>query len=148
MSEELNAKPPIWFWIVSGLAFVWNLMGVSQYLARVSMSPEEFANYAQLTEAQQAAIGVEPAWFMGAFAIAVFGGALGCLAMLIRKKWATLLLALSLLAVLSQQLYFWVLTDMGSKLAGFNLWMTIAIPVIALLLLLMARSFATKGWLR
>ena len=145
MSEELNAKPPIWFWIVSGLAFVWNLLGVVAYYTQVTMSDEALA---KLPEADQAALASLPSWYMGAFAIAVFGGALGCLALLLRKRWAMLLLVLSLAAVLLQQLYFFVLTDLGSKQHGGALVMTIAIPIVALLLVLFARSSSAKGYLR
>ena len=50
-----------------------------------------------------------PAWVTGAFAIAVFGGALGCLALLMLKRWSTWLLLISLLAVLAQDLWAYVL---------------------------------------
>ena len=145
MNQETTAKPPVWFWIVSGLALVWNLMGVGAYLAQVMMSPE---TKAALPEADQAAIASLPSWYMAAFATAVFAGALGCLALLLRKKWATLLLTLSFAAVVIQQIYFFGLTDLGSKQHGGQLVMTIAIPVVGLLLVLLARSATAKGWLR
>jgi len=145
MNQTLEGKPPIWFWVIGGLALVWNLMGVGAYISQVTMSAEALA---KLSEADQAALASLPSWYLGAFAVAVFGGALGCLALLIRKKWAMVPLVLSLAAVLLQQLYFFVLTDLGSKQHGGQLVMTLAIPVVALLLVLFARSSSAKGYLR
>ena len=145
MTHEIDAKPPIWFWIVSGLAFVWNALGVMAFVAQITMSDEAMA---ALPADQQAAYAALPSWYMIIFAIAVFAGTLGCVALLLRKKWATALLALSFAAVMVQQAYFWLLTDIGSKQHGGQLAMTIAIPVVALLLVLLARSASAKGWLR
>ncbi|MEE9434354.1 MAG: hypothetical protein V3V15_08965 [Sphingorhabdus sp.] len=145
MNLAIGAKPPVWFWIVSGLALVWNLMGVAMYVRQVTMSAEALA---KLPEADQAVLAALPPWYMAVFAIAVFAGALGCLALLLRKKWATLLLVLSFAAVVIQQIYFFALTDIGSQQHGGQLVMTFAIPVVGLLLVLMARSATAKGWLR
>ena len=145
MNHETMAKPPVWFWIVSGLALVWNLLGVMAYIMQVTMTDEAMS---KLPEADQAAMATLPSWYMAAFATAVFAGALGCLALLLRKKWATLLLVLSFAAVVIQQIYFFGMTDLGSKQHGGQLVMTIAIPVVGLLLVLLARSATAKGWLR
>ena len=145
MTQNSDVKPPVWFWIVSGLAFVWNALGVMAFIAQITMTDEAMA---ALPAEQQAAYAALPTWYMVIFAIAVFGGTLGCLALLLRKKWATGLLALSFGAVMLQQAYFWLLTDIGSKQHGGQLAMTLAIPVVALLLILLARSSTAKGWLR
>ena len=46
-----------------------------------------------------------PAWVTAAFALAVFGGALGSLLLLFRKKFAEGVLVVSFLAVLAQMTY-------------------------------------------
>ncbi len=145
MKHETDAKPPIWFWIVSGLAFVWNAMGVIAFVAQFTMSDEAMA---ALPADQQAAYAALPGWYMIIFAVAVFAGTLGCLGLLLRKRWATALLALSFGAVMLQQAYFWLLTDIGSKQHGGQLAMTLAIPVFAVLLVFLARSSTAKSWLR
>ncbi len=38
MTTSTRARPPIWFWIVSILALLWNLLGVMAYLAQVNMT--------------------------------------------------------------------------------------------------------------
>ena len=83
MNEQSTSKAPTWFWVVGALAFVWNLMGVSKYISDVTMSPEALAAF---PADQQELMQNVPAWATGAFAIAVFAGALGCLLLLLRKK--------------------------------------------------------------
>ena len=68
-------KAPSWFWILSAVMLVWNLMGVMAYIAQVTMSPEALA---ALPVAEQNLHANTPAWANGAFAIAVWGGAAGC----------------------------------------------------------------------
>ena len=145
MNASNENKPATWFWIVSALALVWNLLGVMAYISQVTMSPEALA---QLPEADQAIIAAMPGWYLGAFAIAVFAGALGCLAMLLRKSWAFWVFSLSFVAVVLQQIYHFVLSDIGKNLDAGAMAMTISIPVVAILLIWMAQSCSKKGWLR
>ena len=137
-------KPAIWFWIISVLALIWNALGVMAYIMQVSMSDEVIA---KLPPADQAALAATPAWATAAFAIAVFAATLGCVALLLRKSWAFGLFALSFIAILAQQLYFFVLSDVGKSLGGGELMMTLSIPVIGALLIWFSRSMASKGWL-
>ncbi len=144
MSETHTSKPPVWFWIVSGLALVWNLLGVWAYITLVTRSD---ADIAKLPEAEQAILAVQPAWVTGVFALAVFAGALGCGALLLRKKLALALFAASLIGVIAQQVYFFILTDIGKSLGSAALVMPISIVVVALALLWFAQKSATKNWI-
>lgn len=54
----------------------------------------------RMPEVYQIIIAGRPAWATGAFAIAVFGGAVGCILMLLRRRVAFPLLALSFVGVL------------------------------------------------
>ena len=85
-------KPSTPFWIISIIALIWNIMGVMAYLQQAYMSDEEKAI---LPEAERALYSDVPSWAIAAFAIAVFGGLLGSLALLLRKKWATPLFFIS-----------------------------------------------------
>ena len=100
MSEKKTTEP--WFWLVAIVAVVWNLMGVGAYLMQVNMGPEDLAN---LPEAQRALYENVPAWATGAFAIAVFAGAIAAILLILRKKAAFLVFVLSLVAVLVQMVY-------------------------------------------
>ena len=140
MSDLSTNKPPVWFWIVSVVALIWNLMGVMVYLARVYMTDEMIA---ALPEEQQAEFLIEhPAWYTAAFAVAVFFGALGCLALLLRKKWAYILLVISLIGVLVQHTYIFV------NSYQLSLFMPIMIIVVSLFLVWFSKNSTTKGWLK
>ena len=108
MSEKSTVKPPVWFWIVSILALIWNLMGVMAYLGQAYMTEEMMAEY---PAEELALIEMTPAWATAAFAIAVWGGLLGCLALLLRKKWAKTMLTLSLIGILVQMSHSFFMTN-------------------------------------
>jgi len=147
MTTSIN-KPPIWFWIISILALLWNTMGVLAYLADAYMTDEMLS---QLTERQQTLQMLEfPAWYTACYALAVFCGVLGCLCLLIRKSWAILFFVISFIAVLGQTLHNYIINDiyvdMNLTPNTFEVFMAIAVPVVAILLLLFARGAAKKGW--
>lgn len=80
-----TTKPPVWFWIISILALIWNSMGVNQYLQQ-AYNTEAFKSMVSTEELEM--IGQLPTWYTAVFAIAVFAGALGCILLLLRKKLA------------------------------------------------------------
>lgn len=135
-------RTPWWFWLVSGIALLWNLMGVGAYISDMRMSHEDMVkNYGQaLADAAQS----QPAFVTGAYAFAVFGGVLGCLLLLLRKKIAIWPLIISLIAVLIQQGYSWFGTDVMASLPMSNKIMYISIVVVAVLLVWFARVMTTK----
>ncbi len=138
-------KPNTWFWVIGILALIWNLLGVFAYLAEAYMSDEILS---ALPAEQQALYAERPAWVTAAFAIAVFAGALGCIAMLIRKKLAASLFILSLLAVIAQQIYAFFLSNTMEVMGGASaMGMPIMIIVVAIFLVWYARRATTKGWL-
>ena len=84
MSQNSN-KPNALYWIVAIIALVWNGLGILNYIGQAYLTDEMKAT---MTEAQIELIENRPAWATGAFAIAVFAGALGALIMFFRKKLA------------------------------------------------------------
>ncbi len=140
--NSISSKPPIWFWIISVVALLWNAMGVMAYLNEKYNSEGMLE---QLTEAQKELFYARPAWVTAAFAIAVFVGLIACTGLLLRKKWARLLFILSLLGALAQNLWYYVLSgndDMSS--AGLS----IAVIAISIFLAWFAGKGISKGWLR
>ncbi len=138
MSENSTNKPPIWFWIVSVIGLVWNGMGVNAYLQQ-AYNTESFR--AMYPPEQLELVANQPSWLTAAFAIAVFGGALGCVALLLRKKWAATLLSISLLAVIIQMGYL-LFSDQAT-----NMVMTIMIIVFAIFLVWFSRKSAANAWI-
>jgi hypothetical protein len=144
MTERMRNKPTRWFWILAIAALVWNLLGVMAYVMQVSMTEEALA---LLPEDQRVLYETIPAWATAAFAIAVFAGAVGCIALLLRKSWATPLLVLSLAGVLVQMFHSFFLSDALEVYGSSGMVMPILVLVIAVWLVGFSRSAAAKGWL-
>ncbi|MBT8181744.1 MAG: hypothetical protein KJO53_09160 [Eudoraea sp.] len=145
MSEKSTTKPPVWFWIVSILALLWNLMGVMAYLGQAYMTEEMKAEY---TSEQLALMESTPAWITAAFAIAVWGGLLGCLALLLRKKWAKPLLILSLIGILVQMAYSFFMTNAAEVYGQVQGVITpLIVIIIGIALVQFARITEKRNWI-
>lgn len=143
MSESTN-KPSTGFWIISIIALIWNLMGVFAYIAQVNMSDEIIA---ALPEAERALYENVPAWVTGAFAIAVFGGALGCILLLLRKKLATSVLIISLIGIIAQMIYNFGMSKAAEVYGPGGMVMPAMVVLIGVFLVWYAKQATAKGWL-
>lgn len=139
-----SVKPPVWFWVVSVIALLWNLMGVAAYLGDAYTSVEQLE---QMTQEQRALFEGRPAWVTAAFAIAVFAGAIGSIALLIRKKWAKPLLVLSLIAALGQFVYNTFMTNTIEVMGNQAIIFPILVLGFGLYLIFFAKKGIQKGWL-
>ena len=138
-------KPNAVFWIIAVIALIWNIMGVMAYLTQAFMTDEAKA---LLPEAERAMYNDIPAWATAAFAFAVFGGLLGALAMLLRKKWATPLFIISLLGILAQMTYSFFVSDVMAEADVTKMVMPLLIVVIGIFLVYYSKGAAKNGWLR
>ncbi|MEO9891149.1 hypothetical protein [Aurantibacter sp.] len=144
MENTLRVKPPLWFWIISVIGLLWNLMGVGAYLADAFMSIEDLE---ALTQAQRELHEAQPAWVTACYAIAVWAGALGCVFLLMRKKWARPVLLVSLLGVIGQQIYMKFLSNTYEVYGGAAMLLPIMVIIIAVALVFFARLSDSKQWI-
>lgn len=143
MSDHAARKSPTWFTVVAAVLLVWNLLGVMAYLMNVTMSPEAVA---AMPEAQRQLYENTPTWATAAFALAVNGGALGCVLLLLKKNLAGLVLQLSLAGVLVQMFHSFFLSNSFEVFGPGGLVMPIMVTVIAVYLVWLAASAKSKGW--
>ncbi len=143
MAQNL-ATAPRSFWIISGVFLVWNLMGVMAYLMQVTMSDEAMT---ALPEAQRDLYLNTPAWATGAFAIAVFGGTLGCIFLLLRKSWAVPVLILSLIGVLVQMFHVFFMSPALEVLGAGSVVMPSLVTAGAIFLIWYARMARGRDWI-
>ncbi len=142
MTEISNNRPHISFCILGALALIWNLMGVINFFGQ--MNPEIVAS---MPEPQQIIINERPIWGTIAFGLAVIGGAIGCILLLLRKSIAQVAFVISLLGIMIQ-------LAPNFKLAGEVKMTPVGIFLILLLPLLVAAFLAwyasqtqNKGWI-
>jgi len=138
-------KPNLIYWIIAVIAIIWNAMGVNQYLQQ-QYNTEAFKS--QYTPEQLELVYNMPSWAIAAFAIAVFAGLLGALALLLRKKVASLLFSISLIAVLIQMIYNFVIINSLETYGPGGVIMPIMILLIAIFLVVYSKNAVTKGWLK
>ncbi|MBC7000018.1 hypothetical protein [Cytophaga sp. FL35] len=135
-------RPSTVFWVIAVLAVLWNLVGVLSYLADAFMSLDDLA---QLPEDQQKLYAVRPAWVTGAFAIAVWAGLLGSIALLFRKKWAKTLYIISFLGVIVQNVYQFFLSNTFEVFGKSAMVFPVIIIIISILLVLYSKKLHEKG---
>ncbi len=143
-TQTVASRPPA-YWLVAILALVWNLIGVAMFYIQVTMDDTRLAG---LTELQRQVYQATPAWVNVAFAFAVFGGLLGAIGLLVRRRWAVTMFGISLLALLVQFLGAYLVTPAWAAYGAAGLAMPLLLLVIAAFLWSYARRALARCWLR
>ena len=139
-----STKPATWFWVVSAIALVWNLMGVMAYIAQVTMSPEALQ---ALPENERTLMESVPMWVTSAFAIAVWGSTLGSILLLMRKKIATPVLIFSFVGILVQMYYNLFMSKSMEVYGPGGLAMPIIVLLFGAFLIWFSRKSTANGWI-
>ncbi len=141
--ESIGVMPKSFYWI-AGVALIWNLLGVGAYVSQVTMSPDALN---ALPEAERALYENVPAWATAAFAIAVNGGALGCLLLLLKKAIATPVLIASLAGVIVQMYHSFFIANSIEVYGPGGMVMPISIVIIGVYLVWFSMNAKNKGWI-
>ena len=144
MYEEADSGPPRSFYVISGIALVWNVIGVVLYVMQVTMSEEAMA---ALEPAHRALLEATPAWLTGVHALAVHAGAFGCLLLILKKTWAIPVLVVSLLCVVVEMGYSLTMTMAVEVYGGVQIAVSAFITAIAIYLVWYSRRAKDNGWL-
>lgn len=140
-----SKKLPKLYWAVAIIAFVWNLMGVLSYVARQFMTEDDIK---MLPSEQQDYLNTIPAWATAAFAIAVWFGLLGAIALLMRKKLAYPLFIISLLGIIVQQYYDFFVYDNAMAYGTVGIVQGLVVFIAAIFLIWYSRKCTAEGILK
>ena len=146
MSDVAIAKPPVLFWILGVVFFIWGLFGGGIYLMDKLISDE-----AVLKFGGQVALDARhayPIWASAAYAIAVWGGLIAATLFLLRKKLSIMLFVVSLIfAVIC---FIPTFTNPIMKEAGGStFWvMPLVVVVIGIFEIIFSRKQRANGILR
>lgn len=135
---------PTWLKPLAWAALIWNSLGVIAFVMQMMMTPELIS---KLPIDQQAAYSDIPLWSTIAFAIAVFGGLLGCIFLLKKKALAIPTFTVSLAAILLQQYYNFVVINSIDLLGASAVFMPILVIIIAIGLLYISVKGKQQSWL-
>jgi len=123
------------FWGIGAVGLIFNLMGCINFISQMNADM-----VASMPEVYRALVESRPAWATGAFAIAVFGGALGCLLLLLRKSAAVYVFIASLVGAILAQIPF--LGIPSEALIG-----GLSQLVVGAFLIWYSKQAESKGWI-
>lgn len=138
-------KAPTWFIVVVVIALLWNLMGLTAFVYDMTMTPERLAELPE--EMHGYYDGSVPWWNWAAYGLAVIAGVLGCIMLLMKKRWATILLSLSLLGILVQNAWTFLVSDMPEVMGSDIYLMPTLVMGIGILLLFLSKRAERDGWI-
>jgi len=139
--NSTSIRPSGNFLLICSLALVWNLMGVVAYLGQTFMGQKTLFS---LSKSEQYYFSNMPAWVTAVFATAVFSGVIGSIAMLFKKKIATLLYSISLVSLLAQQVYNFLIQDFIT-ISGMGLILPLSTIIIGIFLLWYSYKMSKQG---
>ena len=148
MSELSENKPPVLYWVIAGVLTLWALMGVMAYMGHVGTSAEDYAAYiadGTMSQAYADYAANAPAWATAVFAIAVFSGVAGAICLLLRKKWAVQLYAISLVFIVISMFKGFVLDKAGSMMSTGQIVMELLVIALGIFAVWFARKKRAKG---
>jgi len=134
------------FWVVAIIALLWNAMGAMDYLMTQTKNEEYMSNF---TQQQLDFFYGLPVWVESAWAIAVWGGVLGAILLLLRKAIAVPVFLVSLIAMVITTIHNYALSN-GLEVIGdtFSLVFSAAIFLVSLGLYLYSRAMKQRGVLK
>lgn len=142
-----GARAPWHLWLVGGIAVLFNSIGVfdfvmsmtrgAEYMAGAGMTAEQIAHYLGM-----------PGWMTAVWAIGVFTALLASFLLLLRRKLAFPVFAVSLAAFLVSVAYTYVLTDGGTIMGPQMAVASTVIAAVLVLLCLYSRSMTGRQVLR
>ena len=118
-----ETKPPSWYYVVATLLTLWDAIGCYFCIMQFKLGADAMGN---ATDYDRALYATLPVWYNWCYAIATFGSVIGGIALLMRKKIATPILLVALIAIVMQFGYLFATTDVVAH-KGFA--MTVPFPL-------------------
>ncbi len=138
MNEKIIVVVHWSLWVIGGIGLIFNLMGCMNYISQMSAE-----NVASMPDVYRVIVENRPAWGTGAFALAVFGGSLGCLLLLLRKSVAVYVFIVALVGVVVAQVPFLGMAEL--PIAAWIGWLSQF--VVGAFLIWYSIKSESKGWI-
>lgn len=143
---DITQKAPTQYWIVGGLATLWNAFGAFDYVMTQTRNAAYLAGF---TDPQRVYFDSFPVWMEAAWAFGVWGGLLGSLLLLMRSRHAVAAFAVSLAGLAISTLYQYGLNAPPAEMmTGAMIAMNLVIWAVAIGLLVYAMRMKARGVLR
>ncbi len=143
MNDESVAGVHWSFWAIGTITLIWNVLGGVNFLMQMDADI-----VAAMPETHRAIIMGRPIWATGGFAVIVFGGALGCLLMLLRKSAATYVFIVSLIGGIVTMIHTINIASSTINFSFSEVVVMILMPlVVAVFLIWYSKQAESKGWI-
>lgn len=143
MNDEAANEVHWSFWVIGSVALIWNALGSINFFVQMNADA-----VAAMPETHRAIIESRPVWATGAFAVAVFGGAIGCVVLLLRKSAASYLFVASFLGVIATMIHTLSVAGSTIDFSPFETFMMILMPpVVAAYLIWYSKRAEGRGWI-
>ena len=157
LDQSVGARPgrtPWHLWLAGVVALLWNGYGAYDYVmtqtggeAYLREAAAAMKWDAAKTEAFIGFYETVPVWMTAAWAIGVWGGVLGAILLLLRRRWAVWAFAASLLGAIAGVIFHYT-SGVGEIMGQEGTIMNAVILVGAVLFLVYSRWMAKRGVLR
>jgi hypothetical protein len=142
--DDTQAPRPVpgWFTVAAAVALLWEVLGCVMFVSQLRIDP------ALVDSADRAVLAAAPQWMIAAYGVAVVTGVLGALLLLLRRRLAVPLLAVSLVAVVVQDSAYLLAPALRNLTASDDLFLPFLILVVCYSIWHFARAARKSGWLR
>ena len=138
MNEKACVSVHWSFWAIGVVGLIFNLIGCMNYISQMNAE-----NVASMPEVYRVIVESRPVWGTATFAIAVFGGSLGCILLLLRKSLAVYVFILALIGAVVAQIPYIGMADFPT--AAWIGWLS-QLAVIGFLIWYSKRT-ESRGWI-
>ncbi|PCI34987.1 MAG: hypothetical protein COB60_04585 [Flavobacteriaceae bacterium] len=145
MEQHQQSTIPKWYWAVTFFFLLWNIMGVASFFQHTFISDDTLMS---LPIAERELYSSYPLWTTIAFAFAVFGGTLGTIGLLLKKKWSKTAFIVSLFALFPQMIHNLFFTKAKEVYGPGTEVMPILIVVGGVFLVWFSMMSIRKNWLK
>ena len=140
--ETQATRRPWHIWAVGITSLLWNAMGAYDYLMTETQNQ---AYMSQFTPEQLEFFYGFPAWVVAAWAIAVWGGVIASLLLLLRKRLAMPAFLVSLIGMVITLIHNFGLSNGAEVIGAFGMSFSALIFVVAVALVLYTRVMSNRG---
>jgi hypothetical protein len=131
------------FWAIAAVALIWNVLAAMNFFVQMNSDM-----VAAMPATHRAIIEGRPVWATGGFSIAVFGGSLSGLLLLLRKSAAYNLFILSFLGVVVTITHTVGIAMSTIDFGSLDILVMIVMPLgVAAFLIWYSKQSRSKGWI-
>ncbi|WBH16325.1 hypothetical protein [Sphingomonas radiodurans] len=141
----VTRRPQAWFWVVVVLLLLWQAMGLYSFYEHVAHGPAAMG--AVPTDYDRQLFASLPGWYVWVFGIATWGALATGVALILRRREAVTLAAISLLATVVMFGWMFLATDIIAAKGVWTTYFPAVIIIVGGVSLWFANMVRARGWI-